>query len=188
VLVIDTSCKSARLLPRLPGGEWLPGHGSGNGQEGILQAAQHPPDVVLLDLGLPDMDGVAGAEAVRMEPPAVVVLSVRDREEDKIAALDHGADDYGPKPFATGELLARCGWPSAIPLPAAEDSVFRSGDLEVDLSASPPGPPSLDGPGAAKSTSRSPERNTESSAAGSVWRWATRRRASSSPVAKGLVT
>jgi len=65
----------------------------------------------------------------------VVVLSVRDREEDKIAALDQGADDYVTKPFATGELLARLRVAQRHALPAAENSVFRSGDLEVDLSA-----------------------------------------------------
>ena len=78
------------------------------GQEGITQAAQWRPDVVILDLGLPDMDGVTVLKRLReWSRVPVVVLSVRDREEDKVAALDNGADDYVTKPFSTGELLAR---------------------------------------------------------------------------------
>ena len=106
------------------------------GKEGLAEAAQRPPDVVLLDLGLPDMEGVAVLKRLReWSRVPVVVLSVRDREEDKIAALDHGADDYVTKPFATGELLARLRVAQRHALPAAENSVFRSGDLEVDLAA-----------------------------------------------------
>jgi len=106
------------------------------GQDGITQAAQHPPDVVLLDLGLPDMDGVSVLKRLReWTRVPVVVLSVRDREEDKVAALDNGADDYVTKPFGTAELLARLRVAQRHTSPAAESSVFRSGELEVDLTA-----------------------------------------------------
>src|ERR1035437_3634865 len=78
------------------------------GKDGIAEAAQHPPDVVILDLGLPDMEGVAVLKRLReWSRVPVVVLSVLDRVEDKIAALDAGADDYVTKPFSSGELLAR---------------------------------------------------------------------------------
>ena len=104
------------------------------GQEGIAQAAQHPPDVVVLDLGLPDMDGVTVLKRLReWSRVPVLVLSVRDREEDKVAALDNGADDYVTKPFGTGELLARLRVAQRHALPAGESPIFRFGDLEVDI-------------------------------------------------------
>jgi two-component system KDP operon response regulator KdpE len=106
------------------------------GQEGITQAAQRPPQVVLLDLGLPDMDGVTVLKRLReWSQVPVIVLSVRDREEDKIAALDNGADDYVTKPFGSGELLARLRAAQRHAVPVSELTVYRSGDLEVDLSS-----------------------------------------------------
>lgn len=78
------------------------------GEEAITQAAAYNPDLVLLDLGLPDVDGLAVIRRVReWSKVPVVVISARDREQDKIDALDLGADDYVTKPFGTGELLAR---------------------------------------------------------------------------------
>lgn len=78
------------------------------GEQAIRLAAQHPPDLVVLDLGLPDTDGQAILRQLRewLRAP-IVVLSARDQEQQKVAALDHGADDYLTKPFSTGELLAR---------------------------------------------------------------------------------
>ncbi len=106
------------------------------GQEGITEAAQHPPDVVVLDLGLPDMDGVTVLKRLReWSRVPVLVLSVRDREEDKVAALDNGADDYVTKPFGTAELLARLRVAQRHSLPAGESPVFRAGGVEVDLTA-----------------------------------------------------
>jgi two-component system KDP operon response regulator KdpE len=76
--------------------------------EGLRLAASRSPDAVLLDLGLPDMDGQVVLERIRaFSAVPVIVLSARDREAEKIAALDHGADDYVEKPFGVGELLAR---------------------------------------------------------------------------------
>jgi two-component system, OmpR family, KDP operon response regulator KdpE len=107
-----------------------------NGQEGIAAVAQHRPDVVVLDLGLPDLDGVAVLKRVReWSQVPVVVLSVRDREEDKIKALDHGADDYVTKPFGSGELLARLRVVIRRSQPSGESAIFHSGRLEVDLAA-----------------------------------------------------
>jgi len=107
-----------------------------SGQEAIAQAAQHPLDIVLLDLGLPDMDGVTVLKRVReWSRVPVVVLSVRDRADDKVAALDNGADDYVTKPFSTAELLARLRVAQRHAMPAPETPVFRCGGLEVDLTA-----------------------------------------------------
>jgi two-component system KDP operon response regulator KdpE len=106
------------------------------GAEAIAEAAQRAPDVVILDLGLPDMDGVDVLKSIRQwSHVPVVVLSVREREEDKIAALDNGADDYVSKPFRTGELLARLRVAQRHAQTAAASPFFRCGDLEVDLSA-----------------------------------------------------
>lgn len=79
-----------------------------NGRGGLRLAADHPPDIVLLDLGLPDIDGVEVLEGLRgWTDVPVIVLTARDDEAAKIAALDAGADDYVTKPFGIGELLAR---------------------------------------------------------------------------------
>lgn len=78
------------------------------GQEALTAVAQHRPDIVILDLGLPDMDGVEVTRRLReWTAVPIIILSVRDQEQDKIAALDAGADDYLTKPFSVGELLAR---------------------------------------------------------------------------------
>jgi len=136
VLIIDDELQIRRLLRAGLEGAGYRVLEASTGQEGITQAAQHPPDVILLDLGLPDMDGVTVLKRLReWSRVPVVVLSVRDREDDKVAALDQGADDYVTKPFSTAELLARVRVAQRHRLPSAEGPVFRSGELEVDLPA-----------------------------------------------------
>src|SRR5690349_323364 len=77
------------------------------GNEGVVQVAQRKPDVILLDLGLPDLDGLMVLKRIReWSRVPIIILSVRDQEEEKIAALDSGADDYVTKPFNSAELLA----------------------------------------------------------------------------------
>lgn len=79
-----------------------------SGDNGLAQAKSRPPDVVILDLGLPDMDGVAVVRAIRKNSEVpIIILSARSQEGDKIRALDTGADDYLSKPFSAGELEAR---------------------------------------------------------------------------------
>lgn len=135
-LVIDDELQMRRLLRVCLEANGYRVTEATTGQEGIAEAAQHPPDVVILDLGLPDMEGVAVLKRLReWSQVPVVVLSVRDREEDKIAALDNGADDYVTKPFSSGELLARLRVAQRHATPASEVTVFRSGQLEVDLAA-----------------------------------------------------
>lgn len=135
-LVIDDELQMRRLLRVCLEANGYRVLEAATGTEGIAEAAQHPPDVVILDLGLPDMEGVAVLKRLReWSRVPVVVLSVRDREEDKIAALDSGADDYVTKPFSSGELLARLRVAQRHATPTSETTVFRSGQLEVDLAA-----------------------------------------------------
>ena len=136
VLVIDDELQIRRLLRVCLEANGYRVFEAATGKEGLSEAAQHPPDVVILDLGLPDMDGLAVLKRLReWTRVPVVVLSVRDREEEKVAALDNGADDFVTKPFGSGELLARLRVAQRHAAPGAEVSVFRSGGLEVDLTA-----------------------------------------------------
>jgi len=133
-LVIDDEVQIRRLLRVCLESNGYQIAEAATGEEGIRRAAERPPDLVILDLGLPDMDGVAVLKRLReWSRVPVIVLTVRDREEDKIAALDSGADDYITKPFGTGELLARLRVAQRHAAPAPSESVFRSGKLEVDL-------------------------------------------------------
>ena len=135
-LVIDDELQIRRLLRVCLEANGYRVSEAATGKDGIAEAAQRPPDIVLLDLGLPDMEGVAVLKRLReWSHVPVVVLSVRDREEDKIAALDNGADDYVTKPFSSGELLARLRVAQRHATPLSEATVFRSGQLQVDLAA-----------------------------------------------------
>jgi len=105
-----------------------------DGRDGLAQSAMLCPDVVLLDLGLPDMDGVDVLKSIReWSHTPVIILSVRNADADKIAALDAGADDFLTKPFSVGELLARLRVAQRHRQPSAEASIFQSGTLMVDL-------------------------------------------------------
>ena len=136
VLVIDDELQIRRLLSVCLDANGYRVLEASTGQEGISEAAQHRPDVVVLDLGLPDMDGVMVLNRLReWSKVPVVVLSVRDREEDKVKALDNGADDYLTKPFSTAELLARLRVAMRHGQSQSGSAVFHSGRLEVDLTA-----------------------------------------------------
>ena len=135
-LVIDDEPQIRRLLRVTLEGSAYRVFDASTGRDGITQAAQRRPDVVLLDLGLPDCDGVEVIRRIReWSRVPIVVLSVRDREDEKIAALDAGADDYVTKPFGAGELLARLRVVLRHVETQGGEAVFRSGDLEVDLAA-----------------------------------------------------
>lgn len=104
------------------------------GQDGVVQAAMHRPNVVILDLGLPDVNGLEVLTKIReWSAVPVIVLSVQDAELEKIAALDAGADDYVTKPFSMGELLARLRVAARHAQPVQESSEFRNGRLFVDF-------------------------------------------------------
>jgi two-component system, OmpR family, KDP operon response regulator KdpE len=106
-------------------------------RDGLAQAASRNPDVILLDLGLPDRDGLEVARELReWSATPIIVLSARGREQDKVAALDLGADDYLTKPFGVEELLARIRVAlrhAALPPGAPPEPVFQAGDVRVDL-------------------------------------------------------
>jgi len=135
VLVVDDEPQIRRALRTS-----LEAHGYevatvGTGEEGVLGVAEMTPDLVLLDLGLPDVDGAEVIERIRAfsEVP-IIVVSVREGQHDKVAALDAGADDFVTKPFGMEELLARSR--AALRRRRPEDptpSVVRFGDLTIDL-------------------------------------------------------
>ena len=109
---------------------------AGTGEAGLRLAAEHHPDLVVLDLGLPGMDGVeviAGLRGWTAVP--ILVLSARHEERDKVRALDAGADDYVTKPFGMDELLARMRASLRRAAPAEEDAVVMTPDFTVDLAA-----------------------------------------------------
>lgn len=135
VLVVDDEPQIRRFLKPSLAAQGYETIEAASGAEALARAADASPQVILLDLGLPDMDGIAVIRALRewTETP-IVVLSVHSREGDKVAALDAGADDYVEKPFAMGELLARLRAALRHRLrQGGEAPVFRSGDLMVDL-------------------------------------------------------
>jgi two-component system KDP operon response regulator KdpE len=106
------------------------------GAQALQAAARHPPDLVILDLGLPDLDGVEVIEGLRGWTPApIIVLSGRADSTDKVQALDAGADDYVTKPFGMEELLARMRALARRAVPETAEPRVRLGDLVVDLAA-----------------------------------------------------
>ncbi len=136
VLVVDDEPAILRVVQTN-----LSGHGfrvdtAATGQEALETAGRVRPDLVLLDLGLPDMDGVEVIRSIRERAATpIVVLSARGAEHDKVAALDLGADDYLTKPFGVNELLARVRVAlrhTARPATGV-DPIIRLGDIEVDL-------------------------------------------------------
>lgn len=122
----------------------LPAHGyrlveAATGEQGLVAAATRSPDLMLLDLGLPDLDGMEVTRRLReWSTMPVIVISARGHEEDKVRALDAGADDYLTKPFGVGELLARMRVALRNATRLATDQgqpTFDTGDLHVDLGA-----------------------------------------------------
>jgi two-component system KDP operon response regulator KdpE len=135
-LVIDDEVQIRRLLRVVLESADYQVHEAETAAQGLTDAATRRPDVVLLDLGLPDSDGVNVLRRLReWSQVPVIVLSVRDDEEGKVAALDAGADDYVTKPFSSAELLARLRAAQRKTRPEEEISRFKSGDLVVDLTA-----------------------------------------------------
>jgi two-component system KDP operon response regulator KdpE len=135
VLVIDDEPQIHRFLgPALEAAGYAVERAD-TARDGLRLAAARAPDVVLLDLGLPDLDGQEALVTLRsFSSVPVIVLSARDRDAEKIAALDHGADDYVEKPFSVGELMARIR--AALRHARTRDSVpeqFSAGRLSVDL-------------------------------------------------------
>jgi len=134
ILVVDDELAIRRFLHTVLSSEEFTLHEAENGHAGLAAAAAFRPDVILLDLGLPDLDGIEMIRRIReWSTVPIIVLSVRDREHDKVSALDAGADDYLTKPFGVGELLARIRAALRRSLQETPEPLFRSGELQVDL-------------------------------------------------------
>ena len=136
ILVIDDEAQIRKLLELTLESKGYTVRVPISGNEGITKAASERPELIVLDLGLPDLDGVEVLKKIRewSEVP-VLVVSVRSAETDIIACLDAGADDYLTKPFRTGELLARVRTAIRHRSSLQERPVFTVRDLQVDLSA-----------------------------------------------------
>jgi two-component system KDP operon response regulator KdpE len=135
-LVIDDEPQIRRLLRVTLEANGYRVFEAANGNDGLAETAQRRPDIVLLDLGLPDIDGVTVLKRLReWTGVPVIILSVRDQEDDKINALDSGADDYLTKPFGTGELLARLRAALRHNQGHGADAMFHTGNLDVDLAS-----------------------------------------------------
>jgi two-component system, OmpR family, KDP operon response regulator KdpE len=134
ILIIEDDPSIRRFLRATLAAEGYQYFESATAADGIAQMNSRRPDLLLLDLGLPDMDGLEIIRSLRQSSQIpIVVLSARDREKDKIAALDLGADDYVEKPFAVGELLARIRAALRRASGASQTgAVFRFGRVELD--------------------------------------------------------
>lgn len=139
ILVIDDEPQILRAMRTILTEKQFRVTTASRGEEGLALAAAHEPDLIILDLGLPDMDGVEVCTRVReWTQIPIIILSVRDSERDKVAALDQGADDYLTKPFGIEELLARVRVAlrhsaSRKGAQGAESKVVRAGPITIDL-------------------------------------------------------
>ncbi|MBX0328876.1 response regulator [Oscillochloris sp. ZM17-4] len=137
ILVIEDELPIRRFLRTSLTGNGYRLIEAASGREGLQLAAAARPDCIILDLGLPDMDGLAVAGELRgWTQTPIIVLTARGQEQDKIALLDAGADDYLTKPFGAGELLARIRAAirrGALAQPGQGEPVFQVGALRVDL-------------------------------------------------------
>lgn len=136
ILIIDDEAQIRKLLEiTLQSNDYKVTETS-TAKEGLITAANHPPDIILLDLGLPDENGHAVLKKLReWYSKPIIILSVQNNEEDIIKALDNGANDYLVKPFRTGELLARIRTALRSPVNDDESPVNIYNDLEIDLAA-----------------------------------------------------
>lgn len=134
VLIVDDEDSIRRFLRVALASQSYTLFESTSGQEALSSVSEHKPDLVILDLGLPDIDGIEVTRLLReWTRIPIIILSVRGSDKDKIAALDAGADDYLTKPFSVGELLARmrAALRRAAQIPG--EPVFTLGELKVDL-------------------------------------------------------
>lgn len=134
VLVIDDEPQIRKLLRVSLGAHGYTVHEAVSGQEGLTQAAVVKPDIVILDLGLPDSDGKEIVQRIReWSDVPIIILTARDQEQEKIDTLDVGADDYITKPFGVGELMARMRVSLRRAAHSEDEPVITCGDLAVDL-------------------------------------------------------
>jgi two-component system, OmpR family, KDP operon response regulator KdpE len=136
VLIIDDEPQIRRLLRMALEANHFAVFEEENAKDGLVAVTMKHPDAILLDIGLPDKDGIEALKQLReWSSVPVIILTVKDSEEIKVEALDHGADDYVTKPFNTAELLARIRVAIRHSLKTDESPVFTSGLLWIDLNA-----------------------------------------------------
>ncbi len=138
VVVVEDDPQIRRLLHTVLTPEGFELYEAQSGERGLIEVATRKPDIVILDLGLPDLDGIEVVRRLReWSAVPVIVLSARTHERDKVAALDAGADDYLVKPFGAGELLARLrvALRHAAARGVSGEPRFSVGELQVDLAA-----------------------------------------------------
>jgi len=134
VLVVDDENAIRRYLRTVLSAQGFAVYEASNGQETLNAVVEHRPDVIILDLGLPDFDGIEVTRRLReWSNTPIIILSVREAEQDKIAALDAGADDYLTKPFGTGELMARMRVVMRRLAGTPDEPVLEVDDLKMDL-------------------------------------------------------
>ncbi len=134
ILVVDDELAIRRFLRVALGGQGFVVSEAANGLQALQSITLERPDLVILDLGLPDLDGIDVTRSLReWSQTPVIILSVREAEADKIAALDAGADDYLTKPFGLGELLARMRVALRRQARGKNEPTFESGGLRVDF-------------------------------------------------------
>jgi two-component system KDP operon response regulator KdpE len=135
VLVVDDENAIRRYLRTALTAQGFVVYEASNGQETLNAVVENRPDVIILDLGLPDFDGIEVTRRLReWSQTPIIILSVREAENDKIAALDAGADDYLTKPFGTGELMARMRVVMRRLSGKSDEPVLLVDDLKMDLS------------------------------------------------------
>lgn len=134
VLVVDDELQIRRFLRIALEANGYHVYESSNGRDALQDAARLRPDLVILDMGLPDMEGLAVLGQLReWLPTPVIILSVRDTDRDKVAALDAGADDYLTKPFSLEELMARMRVAQRHAQPGPRPTIFTIGSVSIDL-------------------------------------------------------
>ena len=136
ILIIDDEPQIRKLLEITLESHEYKVWQAASGKEGIIMAANHPPDLILLDLGLPDKNGHEVLKELRQwYNKSIIILSVQNSEEDIVLALDHGATDYLTKPFRSAELLARIRASIRRNYTGNTNTVLVCGDLEIDITA-----------------------------------------------------
>jgi two-component system KDP operon response regulator KdpE len=136
VLIVDDEQAIRRFLRTSLSAHGYEVHEAASGEDAIMQAINARPDLIILDLGLPGIDGIEVTRRIReWTQTPIVILSVQNQDADKIKALDAGADDYLTKPFSVGELTARLRVAMRHSLKVAAEPIFVSGKLRVDLTA-----------------------------------------------------
>lgn len=135
ILIIDDEAQIRKLLRVTLNAHGFDVTEAATGQEGLLQATMVRPDLIVLDLGLPDMTGMEVLKHIReWSQVPIIILTAQDQEQDKVAALDRGADDYVTKPFGMGEFMARMRVALRHIAKRQDEPVLKLGDLMIDLS------------------------------------------------------